>query len=121
MTFICKIIKKHYLKLNKNTLNINESNIIRGIFDNLLDYILESSLTVDILSNFIDSYCVTVNNESNRKFPRTCKCPFKKWYIKMYHEISKYTRINKNIKENTEDKLDKNLKFKSKNYEIEIN
>ncbi len=120
MTFICKIIKKHYLEINKNALNINESNIIRGIFDNLLDTILESSLTVDILSNFIRSYCVTVNNKPNRKFPRSCKCPFKKWYIKMYHEISKYTRINKNINDNTKNKLDKNLKFKSKNYKIII-
>lgn len=120
LTYICKIIKQEYLKTNENALNINESNIIKGIFDNMLDLLLESSLTVTILSFFIESYGVTVNNEPNRKFPRTCKSPFKKWYIKMYHDLSKYTRLKKCLDSGNINDLDKNLKLKLKNIQINI-
>jgi len=95
ITYICKIIKKHYIEQNKNCLNINESNVIKGIFNDLLDIIIESSLTSNILLLFIETYVITVNNKPHRKNPRSCKCPFKKWYIKMYHDISKYTRLKK--------------------------
>jgi len=123
--YLCKIIKKIFLKNNKIStkikrrktnnyvdvsVNINESNLISGFFAKLLNRTLNGTL-----NNFMNSYIVVVKNELNRHFPRMCKCPFKKWYVKFYHEVYKYNKISKGCNE-----LDKNLKLKSKNITVTI-
>ena len=67
--------------------------IINGIYDKLLNDLINAELNVNIMENFIKSYVVIVKNAPNRHFSRKCKCPFKKWYVKMYHEIYKYDKI----------------------------
>ena len=63
----------------------------------------------------MDNYIIVVKNELNRQFPRICKCPFKKWYVKFYHEVYKYDKICKGCNE-----LDKNLKLKTQNIKVTI-
>ena len=43
----------------------------------LLDVLLNGKLNNNIFKKFIDSYVITIKNELDRKFTRTCKCPFK--------------------------------------------
>lgn len=132
LTYLVKIIKSYYLStINKpntrknkvdkevNIINsINETNIITGIYDKLINKLIEGKLTECILNNFINSYVVLTTNEENRSFQRKCKIPFKKWYIKMYHDIYKYKKIKKCLENNDLSELDKNLKLKASNIKI---
>lgn len=135
VVYICKILKYYILSIkNKNkivtkrktkekikvNININESNIIKGIYDKLLKDIIYSQLKEEKIKVFLKTYVNITQNEQDRQFPRVCKCPFKKWYIKAYHEIYKYNKINDAIKNNTTEKLNKNLKLMLKNIKIEI-
>lgn len=133
LTYLVKIIKSHYLstinKSNKRTKKdgkevtitntVNETNIVNGIYDKLIDPLIEGRLTKHILNKFIECYLVDVNNEINRTFQRKCKIPFKKWYIKMYHDIYKYKKIKKYLETDDLNKLDKNLKLIASNIKIE--
>lgn len=130
LTYLCKILKFHYMKDNKKSsciikrktkeiietkFNINETNLLGGIYDKILKDLLYGKLKESTLVNLMQSYIVDVKNEPNRQFPRICKCPFKKWYVKMYHDFYKYDKINKKLNGESSDELDKNLKLKDTN------
>lgn len=91
ITYIMRLIE-HTNKIKKDH-KINESNIIKGIFDSLLYNILNNKLNNDILKRFNKSYIVQYKNDKDRSFPRISKTPFTKWYVKGYSEM---TQINKN-------------------------
>lgn len=132
ITYLNKIIKHYYLNLKSkeksksgskrdpknNSKSVNETNIITGIYEVLLEPLINGRLTVNMMEKFINSYVVLVENTLNRTFQRKCKCPFKKWYIKMYHDFYKYKKIKDCISNNETEKLDKNLKLKAKNIKI---
>jgi len=135
MIYLCKIFKYYFLKSKDKTkvitkrknkgkaivsLNVNESNIITGLYEKLLQKIIYSKLNEKDIENFTKSYIKVTQNEKDRQFPRVCKCPFKKWYIKAYHEIYKYSKIKDAIDNNSIEKLNKNLKLLVKDIKIEI-
>lgn len=97
------------------TKKINQTNLIDGIFKNLLETIINGSLTEEIVNNFILSYAIPYTNENNRYFERVCKTPFKKWYIKQYAMRYQWTKIIDAIENDTIDKLNKNLKLIANN------
>ena len=132
MTYIAKIITHLYLKkktpsitINKRnkkvvkcSIRINESNLINGIFDNLLHDIINSNLDFKKVDAFCKSYICLIKNEVGRSSPRIAKTPFKKWYVKGYLNIYKFTKMIECIQNNTLDKLNKNLKVEAKNITI---
>ncbi len=135
MIYLSRILKRYVLNNTKKVpqiikrkthkhidvkININESNLINGIYTELLDHIVVGSLYKKLLTKFLDMYIEIIKNEPNRHFPRICKCPFKKWYIKLYHEMYKYWKILKKIAEGSQESLHKNLKLKLKNTTITI-
>jgi len=105
-------------KLKTYTTKINESNIINGIYNTILSDIIYQKLTYTKICNFIESFVITYKNKINRSFERTAKTPFKKWYVKRYLNIYKYTKILDAIENKTINKLNKNLKLDAKNIKI---
>lgn len=103
--------KKYKEKIVKCKRRVNNTNIICGIYEALLKDIIKSSLTVDNLINFSKCYVKINKNELDRSFDRIAKTPFKKWYVKGYHNIYKYTKIIDSVKNNINDALNKNLKL----------
>lgn len=82
---IARIIKIIYINNNKKEdIKINESLLIKGIFENLLDDIINATLTYSKIKSFIKSYCIPIKNELNRNFERISLIPFTKWYIFNY-------------------------------------
>jgi hypothetical protein len=121
ITYIVKIIDIYYWnnithKVNKRgySQKINNTLLTRGIFDYLLKDIFDNKLTDETFKNFCMTHCKLIVNEKNRSFPRNSKTAFSKWYIKGYSEITKYGQIYYAIKNNTVDKLNKNLKLTAK-------
>lgn len=116
ITYIAKIIETYYRKkytIRKKegyTFKINKSNLIDGIFDSIIYYILENKLTNQKLNIFCNNYIKIIQNKNDRTYPRTAKKPFTKWYIKGYSELTKYMKIIKAIINNKIDELNKNLK-----------
>jgi hypothetical protein len=111
-----KIIRKRKGRTPQVTANvsINKTNVIKGIFKDLLHDLLNGTLSISNYENFCKTYVVQIKNEKDRLFPRYAKTPFKKWYVKGYSEITKYARIVRAIIKKTTDKLDKNLKVLAK-------
>jgi hypothetical protein len=105
------ITKRKTNKKVECTIKINESNLLAGIYDELLNYILSGSLTDELFEKLMKYYVKIIKNETGRSFERVSKMPFSKWYIKKYSDKSKYQRILSAIVEGTVDKLDKNLKI----------
>lgn len=113
--------KIHKKKLDINVeciLKINESLLVNGIFNHLLDSIINSNLTDEYVNEFIKNYVKPIKNEKNRCFPRISMIPFSKWYVKDYHKISDLSKIVEALIDNTEDKLNKNLKLVAKTIKI---
>lgn len=110
--YIAKLIEKYYLKKFKviEKVKINKSNLVNGIFDVLLRDILNGELTENKLNKFCKSYIKVFTNKENRSFPRISKTPFTKWYVKDYHNLTKYMTIMEAIKANDLSKLNKNLR-----------
>lgn len=125
ITYLTKIIELHYWNINKKniknkkektcTRKLNYTLLTTGIFNHLLNYIFNKSLTNDKFKNFCNIYCKIIINEKDRSFPRHSKTPFSKWYIKSYSELSKYEQIKQAIDENDIDSLNKNLKLITNN------
>ena len=111
-------IKNNVLVACKIT--INESNLIGGIFTDLLDDIFENNLTQAKLDNFCKSYIIINKNELNREFERKAISPCKKWYIKALAELSRYKKIIDAIENNTLHKLKGKLKTDAKKIKIVI-
>lgn len=110
ITFLIKILKIIY----PCKYNYNDSNLISGFYKHILHHLLYGTLTHKILDNVMKAYSITVNNKPNRNFPRTCKLPFLKWYIKSYSEFTMYNKIIDAIRNNKLDTLNKNLLTKAK-------
>jgi hypothetical protein len=112
-----RIIRKKNGKATQKVIaivNINKTNIIKGIFKDFLYELLSGVLSVSDYENFCKAYIIQTKNEKDRLLPRYAKTPFKKWYVKGYSEITKYSRIVRAIINKTIDKLDKNLKMLAK-------
>jgi hypothetical protein len=114
---IVKIIELYYTKkhpidkkFNDVTYKINYSNLINGIFDNLLWEIINGTLDKVKLDKFCDCYIIICQNKKNRSEPRESKTPFTKWYVKGYSNLTKYAKIIMAIQENKVNELNKNLK-----------
>lgn len=105
---------------NTATVNIkvNQSNIIKGIFKELLKDIIWGTLKLQQMEIFIDEYVKIIKNETNRSFVRESNQPFKKWYVKKYHEQYKNKEILNAIETDTTNNLHKNLKVKCKNVKM---
>ncbi len=99
---------------DKNKYKLNESLLIKGIFDQLLLDIINGNLTSTKIKNFIDTYCIHIKNELNRTFERKSLIPFTKWYVKKYHSVYKYTKILESLIDGNINNLNKNLKSKAK-------
>ena len=113
MIYIAKIIEKENNWKNK-TKRINESHLIKGIFDKILYKLLHCKLTNDEYNQFCKTYIKITDNKKNRSFPRTSKKTFSKWYVKGYSHNSQLVKIINAILNNTINKLNKNLKTKAK-------
>jgi hypothetical protein len=132
LIYIAEIIKISYLKelkintkvktkRNKKngkivdcTVKINEENLMKGICNELLKYIISGKLTMEIINKFCKSYIKIIKNETDRHFERISKTPFTKWYLKGYSQMSQMTKIITAIINKTLNKLNKNLKLKAK-------
>ena len=103
-----------YNKLNNAQLtikNLNNTNLLKGIYDSLIKKIINGELTNIDLKKYFTSYLIVTKNKENRKIPRISKTPFTKWYVKEYSNSSKLANILEAIINKTIDKLDKNLKI----------
>lgn len=118
LIYIAKIIEKEFIiqyKQKKNLkkdvkIQINKSNLVKGIYDYLLCDLLYGTLTKEKLDQFCSAYIKIITNKEGRSFPRTSKTPFTKWYVKGYSDQSKYMRIVDAIQNNKVDELEKTLK-----------
>jgi hypothetical protein len=90
----------------KCDIKINNSQLINGIFNQLLSDILNSKLEVKNLDTFCGQYIKITKNQINRKQIRTSKTPFTKWVVKAYASDSKILKvidviINNKIRDHT--------------------
>ena len=129
IVYISQLLKKYFIENNKSKLKtlinkknnkistckikINESLLIKGIFNNLLIDIIKGTLNIEILQKFINCYCKIIKNEENRHFERISLQPFTKWYVKKYLNEYKYKKIFEAILNNNIEDLNKNLKSKA--------
>lgn len=124
-TYLCELIifylvklienyysNKHKKKVKKKNIDykINYANLIDGIYEHLIWYIIKGTLTYYKFNKFCKCYIKINQNRKNRSFPRTSKTPFTKWYIKGYSNLTKYKKIIDAINNNNINKLNKNLK-----------
>lgn len=125
LAYLSKIIQKIYLegrelktkikKKNKKIVDcktkLNESNIFNGLYDHLLFYIIDGTLTTNHIELFIKAYVKVIKNEKDRTFPRNSKTPFTKWYVKGYSVHSQLIKVLDAIVGNNVNTLNKNLKL----------
>jgi hypothetical protein len=97
---------------------INETLLIEGIYEHLLEKIIYGTLAGEYFKTFLESYIVQVKNENDRHNPRISKTPFTKWYVKSYHEIYLWTKIITAVINNDLSGLNKNQKVIAKNIQI---
>ena len=91
--------------------NVNNSNLLKGIYDCLLEPIITGTLKMEDILKCISSYLIKINNKKDRHFPRKSNIPFTKWYVKEYSNITKINRILNAIIDKTVNKLNKNEKI----------
>jgi hypothetical protein len=106
-----KNIKETEVKNVTCVQKINQTLLIEGIFDKLIGPLLNGQLTLKLINVYMNNYVEYCVNEENRHFERICKTPFKKWYIKQYAMMYKWSKIIYAIENGTTDKLHKNLKL----------
>ena len=109
--FLCSKNEKD-INIIKN-ISINKSNFIKGIQE-IISKIIKQQLTAEMLFNLCKCYVVICLKVKNRHFERVSKTPFTKWYIKDYSSRSFYNRIIEAVNNNSIDKLEDNIKSKSK-------
>jgi predicted transcriptional regulator len=95
------VVNKNATREFKINLSINETSLISGIYSDLLDKIFNSTLTDNMMIDFLNCYKNTQTNEQNRSFERKSKRPFTKWYVKKYHELYKLKTKSVNVMMNT--------------------
>lgn len=94
--------------------NVNNSNLLKGIYEYLLEPIITGTLEPKNIKNYFGSYLIKINNKKNRHYPRKSNKPFTKWYIKEYSNITKISRILNAIINCTINNLNKNEKLVAK-------
>jgi Transposase DDE domain len=110
--YLVKLIEKYYLcKYKKKDIKINKTNLIKGIFEELIYEILKGKVTSYRFNIFCNSYILIIKNKPNRSFPRNSKTPFSKWYIKGYSDHTKLIRIIEASLDNKINELNKNDKM----------
>ena len=77
--------------------------------------IVNGKLTTETYSNVAKQYIKYYKIDKSINNKRTCKTPFKKWYVKGYTNKSDSTKIVNGILGFTENELNKNLMIKIKN------
>jgi len=132
ITYLSSILENMYMKtktINKTkidrnnkykkcTVKINKSNLIKGIYNSILEKLIKSKLNVNNINLFMNTNIILIKNEIGRSYNRESRISFTKWYVKKYHGKYKYTKIIEAIINNTEKELNKNLKTKSKKYTL---
>lgn len=115
--YLAKIIKQIILMNNNKIklIDINTSNLIRGIFNYLLDPLINSKLTKENIIFIINNITDIHKNKKSRCFDRRSKKPFKKWYVKYYSINTFWKRIISAYLSKEIDKLNKNEKIKANN------
>jgi hypothetical protein len=113
---INKMKKDKNNKYKECTVKINKSNLIKGIYNSILESLIKSKLNVNNIGIFMKTNIIIIKNEIGRSYNRESRISFTKWYVKKYHGKYKYTKIIEAIINNTQEKLNKNLKTKSKKY-----
>jgi hypothetical protein len=98
----------------KCILKPNITNIIKGIYE-LMQEIVNGKLTTESYSNVAKQYIKYYKIDKSINNKRTCKTPFKKWYVKGYTNKSDSIKIVNSILGFTESELNKNLMIKLKN------
>lgn len=106
--YIAKIIKKVYY--GNTNIQINESNLIKGIYSDVLYDLLNGNFNNINFKRFCNSFIIKTRNKNNRSFPRTSKTPFTKWYVKGYSVNSDMIKIITAFNNKTINNLPKNLK-----------
>jgi hypothetical protein len=128
LVYISKIISFFYLEklkpsliINRRTgekmeckLRINETLLMKNIFNRLLIDLIYNKSTTESLIRFCKLSIKQIKNELNRSFPRKSKTAFTKWYIKAYSISTKYAKIIDALENNKVYELDKNLKIIAK-------
>jgi hypothetical protein len=129
ITYFAKLIgtiywDDYYKSFKKNkkiySVKINESNLIKEIYEHLINDLLFYRLTYEKIINVCKNFIHFVINKKNRHSQRYSLIPFTKWYVKGYHELYKYKKINEAINNNNLNSLNKNLKTLSKDLNIVI-
>ena len=72
LVYIQRLLLVAYNKDNNCNLtieNVNNSNLLKGIYECLLESIIAGTLTVDDVTKYINSYLKKVNNKKDRHFP----------------------------------------------------
>lgn len=96
LIYIQRLLLIAYNKENNNDLaveNINNSNLLKGVYKCLLEHIITGSLTIDNMTKCINSYLIKINNKKDRHFPRESNRPHSKWYVKEYSNIARISKI----------------------------
>ena len=76
------------------------------------------NLTYQDIVDFENKYLKIIKYEFDRKYPRTSKTPFTKWYVKSYSASARYAKLLRAIRDGKTNTLDKNLKLKVKDIKI---
>ena len=75
LVYIQRLLLVAYNKDNNCNLtieNVNNSNLLKGIYECLLESIIAGTLTVDDVTKYINSYLKKVNNKKDRHFSTNC-------------------------------------------------
>ena len=113
-----KHIQKQDGTIAKCDINYNISLIITGIYNHLINNIINSTLTKELLTNFIEVYVKNMKDATDRSYPRVSKTPFTKWYVKDYQNISVNEKLVYAVVNNDFSKLNKNQKVLCKQITI---
>jgi hypothetical protein len=123
--YICELILVYLSKLleleipKKENYKINKSNMLCGLYDELLKKIIDGNLTSENFSIFIRSYINYYKNDEDRHYPRISNRPYSKWYTKNYSETLNYIRIAEAIEDNTIELLTPELKILSEKISLD--
>ena len=140
MSYITKIIEYDYWLLNKPpsniikkynkktkettnvtaTIKINESQLVKGIFDEILYDLIKGTLKYEEYIKFCKIYIKITKNELNRKCTRIARSPYKKWSLHGLNRASKMIKVINAIRLNKVPKLTKELQLIAKTI-IDIN
>lgn len=96
---------------------MNKSELINGLFKIIPD-IISSNLDYKKLEIFFNIYTCLNFTKKDSHNARVSKIPFTKWYVKDYHANYDIQKIF-DVYNNTETKINKNLKSKLKDYIFE--